>query len=137
MEDTMLLEGLVESGERSASYWLKRFSHVYEEWLGMPIYPGSLNIRLPAPFDWNSPELLPQRRTFSLFPHGGERLIYMVPCAIVTPAPCPAFLWSTTTAAAEVRPLVEVVAGACLRDKLHLEDGPPPSLTAPRPGQGA
>ena len=133
----MRLNGIVESGTGKASYWLACFARVYEEWLGMPVFPGSLNLRLPQGFDWHDPGVAEQRRTFSLFPHGGERLIYMVPCEILLPNRCRAFLWSTTNAANEIRPVVEIIASVCLREQLHIENGSAVALTCPEPWPSA
>ena len=41
-----LLAGKVQSGFGDASRWLKLFNSAYSAKLGMPVFPGSLNIAL-------------------------------------------------------------------------------------------
>ena len=47
-----LLAGKVQAGFGDASRWLKLFNAAYSEKLGMPVFPGSLNIALDHVFDW-------------------------------------------------------------------------------------
>ncbi len=49
---TELLAGKVQAGFGDASRWLKLFNVAYSEKLGMPVFPGSLNIALDHVFDW-------------------------------------------------------------------------------------
>jgi len=93
------LSGVVSDGVSDASKWLQKFSSIYEEWLGVNIYPGSLNLDIDYAFDWYSSELLDYRRQFSLLPHGGERDIFMIPCRIVEPGIQTCWLWTTTRGA--------------------------------------
>jgi CTP-dependent riboflavin kinase len=47
-----LLAGKVQAGFGDASRWLKLFNAAYSDKLGMPVFPGSLNIALDHVFDW-------------------------------------------------------------------------------------
>ena len=104
--------GTVRDGKTDANKWLRRFSEVYANWLGQEIYPGSLNVDMGALFDWQAPEIAAFRRTYSLKPFGGERDIFMIPCAIVKPGSLSCWLWTTTTAADKrTNPnIVEIIA---------------------------
>lgn len=121
----MRLVGVVQDGKHDAQLWLARFAAAYEQWLGEPIFPGSLNLDIGKAFDWQAADLLPFRRTFSLKPFGGERDLYIVPSRITLPREQPAYLWTTTTAA-DNRPdpeVVELIASVKLRDILGLATG--------------
>lgn len=120
----MKLSGIVQDGKGDARKWLRLFDHVYTQWLGEPIFPGSLNLNTGTVFDWHAEELLPHRRRFSLTPHGGERDLFIVRCQIVVPGPQAAWLWTTTTAA-DNRPdpeVVELIAPVSLRKALGIEN---------------
>ena len=47
-----LLVGKVQAGFGEAARWLKLFNAAYSQKLGMPVFPGSLNIALDHIFDW-------------------------------------------------------------------------------------
>jgi hypothetical protein len=47
-----LLAGRVQAGFGDASRWLKLFNAAYSDKLGMPVFPGSLNIALDHVFNW-------------------------------------------------------------------------------------
>ena len=126
------LTGRVQPGKGDASRWLARFNAAYARKVGMPVFPGSLNLALPQCFDWSAPAV--RRRTvwFGREEYGGERDILLVPCRLVNlrradggaPAEEPAWLWSTTTAARD-RPdpwVVEVIAAVPLRITYGLAD---------------
>jgi CTP-dependent riboflavin kinase len=127
----MRLSGAVRDGKGDANIWLRKFARAYATWLGQEIVPGSLNVEVGSSFNWDAPELLPHRRTFSLAPYGGERDLFIVPCDLVKPARQPCWLWSTTTAAKERRNVVELIAGVHLRTKLRLVAGSPVELEYP------
>ena len=121
----MKIAGIVQDGENNANVWLHRFADVYRAWLNTPIYPGSLNLNTGKAFDWNATALTDYRKTFSLRPHGGEREIYIIPCRIILPVEQSAYLWTTTTAAAnrEDPEVIELIANGCLRSSLKLSTG--------------
>ena len=119
------LNGIVQDGMNNANIWLHKFSDVYTAWLGQEIFPGSLNLDIGFPFNWNGPNILTYRRRFSLLPNGGERDLYIIPCTIVYPGNYKCWLWTTTTAS-ENRDdpnIVELIAGVELRSELNLETG--------------
>ena len=47
-----VLVGKLQTGFGAASRWLRLFNSAYSEKLGMPVFPGSLNIALDHVFDW-------------------------------------------------------------------------------------
>ena len=56
---TMKLQGVVQEGKGDASFWLTKYADVYQLWTGMALIPGSLNVHLPAKFDWDDARLAP------------------------------------------------------------------------------
>ena len=48
----MQLRGRVQSGKGDASDWLRLFANAYENRIGSPVFPGSLNLNLGSDFDW-------------------------------------------------------------------------------------
>ena len=119
------LIGIVQDGKNDANRWLRQFACVYADWLGKEVFPGSLNIDTGNPFDWHDSSILPFRRRFSLIPHGGERDLFIVPCAIVRPGNQACWLWTTTTAAdnRDDPNIVELIAPVQLRLRFGLTTG--------------
>lgn len=108
-----------------ASHWLSLFNAAYAPKVAMPVYPGSLNLALRAPFNWFAEEI--QRRTvrFDQAEYRGERDILLVPCVLSNLSAEPAWLWTPTTATRD-RPdpwVVEVIAEKNLRETYGLIDG--------------
>lgn len=121
----VLLIGRVQPGKGDASRWLSRFNAAYRRKLGMPVFPGSLNVALPNAFDWHAPDLQPSVVWFGREEYGRERDILLLPCRLPNLRGQHAYLWSTTTAARD-RPdpwVVEVVAPVGLRATFGLRDG--------------
>lgn len=120
-----LLRGMVQSGKGDASRWLSRFNEAYARKVGMPVFPGSLNVALGAAFDWSSAALKPFLIPFSRTEYGGERDILLLPCVLRNLGGQRAFLWTTTTAAAgrEDPWVVEIIAPVGLRATYSLKDG--------------
>jgi CTP-dependent riboflavin kinase len=119
------LRGKVESGQGNASHWLRLFSDAYQCKLGMPVYPGSLNVALDGAFDWFAEKYQPHVVWFRGDEYGGQRDILLLPCRLANLQGHRAFLWSTTTAARN-RPdpwVVEVVCDVKLRECYQLGDG--------------
>lgn len=118
------LIGQVEAGTHNASVWLTRFNAAYERKLCTPVFPGSLNLRLPHVFDWTNPRYEPALIRFARSEYGGERDILFLPCRLETLNRHPAFLWTTTTPrhGADLS-LVEIVADIPLRVTFGLRDG--------------
>jgi CTP-dependent riboflavin kinase len=91
----------------------------------MPIFPGSLNVTLPAPFDWFAPRISKRTIWFGREEYGGERNILLVPCVLANLNAEKAMLWTPTTAARN-RPdpwVVEIIAAVNLRATYALVDG--------------
>lgn len=120
-----VLVGRVQSGEGDASRWLERFNAAYSRKLGMPVFPGSLNLALPQPFDWHASELEPHLIRFGREEYGGERDLLLLPCRLVNLGGQRAFLWTTTTAARDRSDpwVIEILAPIGLRAAFGLRDG--------------
>ncbi len=121
----MLLAGRVQSGKGDASRWLALFNTAYSRKTGMPVFPGSLNVALDAPFDWFAPAIEERTIWFGREEYGGERDILLVPCVLANLNAERAMLWTPTTAARN-RPdpwVVEVIAGVNLRATYAVSDG--------------
>jgi len=119
------LRGRVQSGKGDASRWLRKFNDAYSLKVGQPVFPGSLNIALPEPFDWFAPENARRTIWFGRDEYGGERDILLIPRRLVSLRDEPAWVWTPTTAARD-RPdpwVVEVIAGKGLRAEYGLSDG--------------
>jgi CTP-dependent riboflavin kinase len=121
----LTLVGRVQSGEGDASRWLERFNAAYSRKLGMPVFPGSLNLALPHTFDWHAPELQPHMIRFGHEEYGGERDVLLLPCRLRSLGEQRAFLWTTTTATRDREDMrvVEIVAPIGLRATFGLRDG--------------
>ena len=118
------LVGTVEAGAQNAHIWLTRFNAAYARKLGMPVFPGSLNLRLPHAFNWTDPLYEPALIRFDRSEYGGERDILFLPCRLETLDGRPAFLWTTTTPRdGAARNLIEIVADVSLRATFGLKDG--------------
>jgi CTP-dependent riboflavin kinase len=119
------LEGRVESGSDDASRWLSLFNAEYSHKLEMPVYPGSLNLRLSQPFDWLAPRYQPHIIRFGQEEYGGERNILLLPCALANLGHRRAFLWTAIHPANGIDDgdVVEIVTDIKLRDAHGLEDG--------------
>ena len=120
-----VLEGRVQPGKGDASRWLSRFNAAYSRKLGMPVFPGSLNVALPHAFDWHAPQLQADTVWFGREEYAGERDILLLPCRLRNLGDLPAFLWTPTTAARD-RPdpwVIEIVAPVGLRTTFGLRDG--------------
>lgn len=122
----MKIQGTVQEGEGDASFWLSKYSDVYQLWTGMTIIPGSLNVRLAAPFDWADSSLAPFKKIFSLIPYGGNRDICLIPCEIykVEKDKIYGFAWATTNTANEFDyRVLEIITSVRLREVLQLDNG--------------
>jgi hypothetical protein len=75
-----LLAGKIQADFGDASRWLKLFNAAYSEKLGMPVFPGSLNIALDHVFDWFDARYEAHKIWFGREEYGGERDILLLPC---------------------------------------------------------
>jgi hypothetical protein len=89
-----LLAGKVQAGFGKASHWLKLFNTAYSKKLGIPVFPGSLNIALDHVFDWFATGYEAHRIWFGREEYGGERDILLLPCELVSLDHRKAFLWT-------------------------------------------
>ena len=119
-----LIRGRVQTGTSDASHWLTMFNEAYARKLGTPVFPGSLNLHLDAPFDWFDQRWEPAIVQFAAEEYGGERDILLLPCRLRVAQGLPAFLWSTTNAARDPgnRLLLEILAPVALRLTYGLRD---------------
>jgi len=121
----IMLSGKVQAGKRDASHWLDKFNEAYSRKLGMPVFPGSLNLALEENFDWFAPRWQPKIIRFDRTEYGGERDILFLPCMLPNHNSRHAFLWTPTTAARN-RPdpwVIELVTDVGLRRTYGLRDG--------------
>jgi CTP-dependent riboflavin kinase len=120
-----LLVGKIQAGLGDASRWWNLFNVAYSEKLGMPVFPGSLNIALDHVFDWFDAHYKAHTIRFGREEYGGERDILLLPCELVSLDRRRAFLWTPTTAARNRRDpwVVEIVADVNLRHHFRLQDG--------------
>jgi len=121
------LTGRVQAGTGDASRWLSKFNAAYSRKIGVPVFPGSLNVALEAPFDWFDPAIVSRTIPFDRTEYGGERDILLVPCLLPNHASERAWLWTTTTAARDREDpwVVELIATRNLRETYGLRDGSP------------
>ena len=119
------LAGKVQAGLGDAARWLKLFNAAYSEKLGMPVFPGSLNIALDHVFDWFDARY--EAHTIWFGREGVPRRARhtAAPCELVNLDHRRAFLWTPTTAARDRRDpwVVEIVADVNLRNHFGLQDG--------------
>jgi CTP-dependent riboflavin kinase len=122
----MKIQGTVREGRGDAAFWLRKYADVYRIWTGMALFSGSLNVHLPAKFEWDDPTVNPYKRVHSLIPHGGNRDICLIPCEIYKEEKVKiyGFAWATTYAANAVdyRDL-EIITSVRLREVLQLNNG--------------
>ena len=115
----MVLKGRVTSGKHDLSYWMDRLQEYYTAKAGMKLYPGSLNIALPAPY-----VLPPDVIRLEKEEYGGTVSVSMQPCQIFGRK---AFIIRTDKNASGMgdHPLtiIEIAADVRLRDEYHLSDG--------------
>ena len=67
-----VLVGKLQTGFGDASRWLRLFNSAYSEKLGMPVFPGSLNIALDHVFDWFDARYQAHKIWFGQEEYGGE-----------------------------------------------------------------
>jgi len=131
----MRLCGRVQSGKGDAARWLTLFNAAYCRKTRMPVFPGSLNVALDAPFNWFAPLIEARTIWFGREEYGGERDILLLPCVLANLNAEPGMLWTPTTAARN-RPdpwVVEVIAGVDLRATYALSDGDVVEILLPEP----
>jgi CTP-dependent riboflavin kinase len=131
-----VLVGKLQTGFGDACRWLRLFNSAYSEKLGMPVFPGSLNIALDHVFDWFDARYQAHKIWFGREDYGGERDILLLPCDLVSLDHRRAFLWTPTTAARDRRDpwVVEIIADVNLRNHFDLQDGDLVEIRLPTSG---
>ena len=122
-DSSKILGGYVQPGKNDASRWLHLFNDAYSKKIGMVIYPGSLNLKLEKKFDWFTEKYAHFIIHFFKEEYVGECDILLLPCLLRTLENRKAYLWSTTTAAHEGLPIVEIITDVKLREAYSLSDG--------------
>lgn len=114
-----LLRGRLVSGLGDFSIWIARLAGHYERKTGMRLYPGTLNLELPEPYD-----LPVDRIRLEASEYGGRVSVSIVPCRIFDR---PAFLLRTDQNDQGTGPhpktIVEIATDIRLRDVYSLRDG--------------
>jgi riboflavin kinase, archaea type len=131
----LLLRGSVVSGMGNFSYWIEKLQEHYLRKTGMRFYPGTLNVRLDAPYS------LPKRVIrLEASEYGGTVSVNIVPCVIRIPSQVihgqivhdqiggrRAFLLRTDANEEErghhPKTIVEIAADVRLREHFGLKDG--------------
>jgi riboflavin kinase, archaea type len=120
----LLLRGAVVSGMGNFSYWIEKLHEHYLRKTGMRFYPGTLNVRLDAPYS-----LPKQVIRLDASEYGGTVSVSMVPCFIRIPGHSEAkatFLLRTDANEEErghhPKTIVEIATDVRLRDFFGLKD---------------
>ena len=115
----MRLRGRVVSGVGSFGEWIGRLTDLYEQKTGMRLYPGTLNVELPAEY-----RLPPEVIRLEGDEYGGRVSISLVPCRIFDRR---AFLLRTDQneegTGHHPRNVIEIATNVRLRDTYGLSDG--------------
>ena len=111
--------GRLETGVGDFGKWIRKLADHYHRKTGLLLYPGTLNVRLAAPFD------LPVRRErLEAHEYGGTVSVNIVPCRIFDR---PAVILRTDKNEADTgqheRSVVEIATDFCLRETHELSDG--------------
>ena len=111
------LEGRVVTGVGNFGYWIERLREHYRHKTGMLLFPGTLNIKLCAPYD-----LPASRHRLEAEEYGGAVSVNIVPCTILGKK---AVILRTDKADSEEesRKILEVASEVRLRDEFNLQDG--------------
>ena len=113
------IQGRVVSGFSNFGYWIERLNRFYEQKTGMRMYPGTLNIELPAPYSVPSNVIRLEANEY-----GGNVSVNIVPCRIFDRR---AFLLRTDQneqgTGHHSRNIIEIATDVRLRDVYQLKDG--------------
>jgi riboflavin kinase len=124
-EKRLLLRGRVVSGIGSFSYWMEKLQEHYQRKTGMRFYPGTLNVRLDAPYS-----LPKQVIRLEASEYGGTVSVNMVSCVIRVAGQSEGrrgFLLRTDANEEErghhPKTIVEIATDVRLRDHFGVQDG--------------
>lgn len=113
------LRGRVVSGVKNFGLWIERLSGLYEKKTGMRLYPGTLNVELPAPYSLPAGAIRLEASEY-----GGSVSVSIVPCRIFGRR---AFLLRTDQNEQGIGPhprnIIEIGTDVRLRDVYQLNDG--------------
>jgi riboflavin kinase len=113
------LRGRVISGRGDFGFWIERLSNFYEQKTGMPLYPGTLNVELSAPYSLPADAICLEASEYR-----GSVSVNIVPCRIFDR---PAFLLRTDQneqgTGHHPRNIIEIATDIRLRDAYELKDG--------------
>jgi len=113
------LQGKVVSGLKHFGPWIDRLSGLYEKKTGMRLYPGTLNVELPAPYSLPANVIRLEANEY-----GGSVSVSIVPCQGFGRQ---AFLLRTDQNEQGIghhpRNIIEVATDVRLRDAYQLNDG--------------
>lgn len=116
---SQLLRGQVETGAGSFSFWMAKLHAHYVRVSGLQLVPGTLNLRLPAPFRRSTQFLRLEREDY-----GGTVSVSLIPCEVFSRA---AFILRTDKAEFEDDDaghcLIEIATDIHLRESYGLKDG--------------
>ena len=76
-DDMPRVRGRVVTGRANFGFWIERLNTFYEQKIGMRLYPGTLNIELPAPYSLPSNVMRLEANEY-----GGTVSVNIVPCQI-------------------------------------------------------
>ena len=114
-----ILKGVVVSGMGNFSYWLEKLESYYTQKTGIPLFPGTLNLRLDQPYSLPADVIRLEKEEY-----GGTVSVSMVPCSVFDR---PAFLLRTDANEAgrghHPKNVIEIATDIKLRDLYHLRDG--------------
>jgi len=113
------VRGKVVSGRANFGLWIERLSSFYEKKIGMRLYPGTLNIELPAPYSLPSNVMRLEANEY-----GGSVSVSIVPCHIFDRR---ALLLRTDQnergTGHHSRNIIEIATDIRLRDVYQIKDG--------------
>jgi len=113
------VRGMVVSGQADFGVWIERLSALYQQKTGMRLYPGTLNVELPAPY--SLPENVIRLEASE---YGGRVSVSIVPCRVFDRE---AFLLRTDQNEQGIghhaRNIIEIATDVRLRDAYQLQDG--------------
>jgi riboflavin kinase, archaea type len=116
MVGVVVLRGLIASGEGDLAQWMRLYRESYSAATGLALFPGSLNVVLPEPYE------LPDDRLRLTADEVGVG-VNLVECVAFGRR---AFIFRTDFDDAKgpaQRSLIEILSDLRLRDAYHLEDG--------------
>ena len=114
-----VLRGIVVSGMGNFSYWIEKLESFYSQKTGMPLYPGTLNLRLPEPYSLPADVIRLEKEEY-----GGTVSVSLLPCTIFGRR---AFLLRTDKNESgqgdHPKNIIEIATDVKLRDAYGLKDG--------------